>query len=154
MHAACNLLNLHSSCEYTVTSSLDVCQVVPLWLIKFFLYSSWMPLLINNPVHTFLNSYLILHMNLKFLEMFSLFICLVNCFLFYYFKLPFSSSVYFYILQHLQCLLTSSFLYMCLLSSFRMISASFLSWAVTSSSSFMMVNTHSHSSVIRCWCSK
>lgn len=93
-------------------------------------------------------------MNLKFLEMFSLFICLVNSFLFYYFKLPFSSSVYFYILQHLQCLLTSSFLYMCLLSSFRMISASFLSWAVTSSSSFMMVNTHSHSSVIRCWCSK
>lgn len=34
MHAALKFFNLHSSCEYKVTSSLDVCQVVSLLLIK------------------------------------------------------------------------------------------------------------------------
>lgn len=161
MHAARNFLNLHSSCDYTVTSSLDICQVVPLLLSKFFLYSSWMPLHIIHLIH-FLNSNLILHMNLKFLEYHMSVFCLhlsgklpssfiILNFLF----LLLSTYTFFYTFYFTyMCFLTSSFLYMCLLSSFRMISASFLSWAVTSSSSFMMVNTHSHSSVIRCWCSK
>lgn len=94
MHAARNFLNLHSSCDYTVTSSLDICQVVPLLLSKFFLYSSWMPLHIIQLIH-FLNLNLILHMNVKFLEYhMSVFRLHLSG------KLPISSSVYLYILLH------------------------------------------------------
>lgn len=123
MHAARNFLNLHSSCDYTVTSSLDICQVVPLLLSKFFLYSSWMPLHIIQLIH-FLNSNLILHMNVKFLEYHMSVFCLhlsgklpssfvILNFLF----LLLSTYTFFYTFYFTyMCFLTSSFLYMCLLN--------------------------------------